>query len=138
MNDNISNLNEVREEFQDNWLSENLKSLQMEPPQDFTRKVMEQIEIKPNPLSNSPLFWILAVVPSFFLIWLAVYALNTLNASYQVNLNFLPKVSSLVSISTLSRYSIMIVAGGLFFIGLDHFLNKRLSHRESIFNFLLV
>jgi hypothetical protein len=138
MNENINDFDKVKEGLQDDWLSDNLKVLQMEPPQDFTKKALEQIEIKPNPLSNSPVFWILAVVPSLFLVWLALFAINSLNISNKLNLNFLPKVSSLMSLTELSRYSIMIVVGGLFFIGLDYFLNKRLSHRESFFSFLVV
>ena len=49
MNEIIDNFDELNEEFQDNWLSDNLKSLQMEPSQDFTKNVIEQIQIRPNP-----------------------------------------------------------------------------------------
>jgi hypothetical protein len=138
MNENINDFDKVKEGLQDEWLSDNLKVLQMEPPLDFTKKVLEQIEIKPNPLTNSPVFWILAVVPSIFLGWLALFALNSLNISAKFNLSFLPKASNLLSLTDLSKYSIMVVLGGLFFIGLDYFLNKKLSHRESFFSFLVV
>jgi hypothetical protein len=138
MNENINNFDKVDEELHDDWLNENLKLVQVEPPLDFTKKVMEKVEVKPNPLSNSPVFWILAIVPGIFLVWLIMYGINTVGVSYQSNLDFIPKVSNLVTLTTLSKYVIMIVIGGIFFIGLDYFLSNRLSHRESFFNFLVV
>jgi hypothetical protein len=138
MNEIINNFNKVDEELHDDWLNENLKLVQVEPPLDFTKKVMEKVEVKPNPLSNSPIFWILAIVPGIFLVWLIMYALNTVGVNYQTNLDFIPKVSNLVTLTTLSKYVIMIVIGGLFFIGLDYFLSNRLLHRETFFSFLIV
>jgi len=138
MNQDINNFDRVDDELQDDWLKNNLNLIQMEPTQNFTKKVVEQIEINPNTLSNSPLFWILAIIPATFLVWLAIYALNTINFSDQLGLDFLPKISSMISLFTLSKYVLMVVFGGLFFIGLDYFLSKRISHRESFMSFLLV
>lgn len=138
MNQDINNSNKVNDELHDDWLTDNLKLTIIEPPQDFTKQVLEKIEIKPNPITNSPIFWILASVPGVFLVWLAVYALNILSTTYQISLDFVPNVSSIITLYVLSKYVIMFIIGGLFFIGLDYFLNKRLTHRESFFNFLLV
>ena len=138
MNQDINSFDKVDDELQDDWLNDNLKLIQMEPPQNFTKKVIEQIEVKPNPLSNSPIFWILAVIPAVMLIWFILFALNTVSVNYQFNLNFIPNISSLISLYALSKYVLMIVVGGLFFIGLDYFLNKGLSHRESFFSFMIV
>ncbi len=138
MNQDLNNFDKVDEELQDKWLNENLKLIQIDPPKDFTNKVMEQIEIKPNPLSNSPLLWILAVVPASILIWIILFSLNGLNLSNQVNLSFIPDVSKIISLYELSKYVLMILLGGLFFIGLDFFLNKRLEHKESFFSFMVV
>ena len=138
MNQNINNFDKIDDELQDDWLNDNLNLIQIEPPHDFTKKVVAQIEIKPNPLTSSPLFWILAVIPSTFLVWLAIYALNTISISDQLGLGFLPKISSMISLFTLSKYVLMVVIGGLYFIGLDYFLSKRISHKESFVNFLLV
>lgn len=135
MNQDTNNIDREQDELQDDWLTKNLNISQIEPPIDFTQKVMEQIEIKPNPLSGSPIFWILAAVPGIILLWIALYAIGTLNIS---ELNFIPKVNNLISIYALSKYVLMITFGGLFFIGIDQLISKQLSHRESYFNFLLV
>jgi hypothetical protein len=138
MNQNINNFDGVDDELQDDWLNENLKLIQKDPPQGFTGKVVEQIEPVQNPLGNSPLFWILAAVPGMFLIWIIVFIINSLNVNYQLNLNYLPNITSEISLFTLSKYVLMITIGGLFFIGLDYFLNKRLLHKGSFFSFILV
>lgn len=138
MNQDLNNLNKTRDEFHDDWLTDNLKLIQIEPPQDFTQKVVKQIEVEPNPLSNSPLFWILVIVPFVLLVWLVLYALNLANTTYQFRLDFLPNISNIISLLVLSKYALMIVAGGLFFIGLDHFLSKHILNRESFINFLLI
>ncbi len=135
MNQDFNNIDKEHDELQDDWLTQNLNITQIEPPLDFTHKVMEQIEVKPNPLNGSPLFWILVAIPSVILLWLVLYTLGSMNISY---LNFVPKVSNLISIYSLSKYLLMITFGGLFFIGIDYFINKQLSHRESYFSFLLV
>lgn len=135
MNEDYNNIDKENDGLQDDWLTQNLNITQIEPPLDFTQKVMEQIEVKQNPLKGSPIFWILAVIPGVILLWLVLYSLGSLNISY---LDFIPKVSNLISIYSLSKYVLMITFGGLFFIGIDHFINKRLSHRESYFSFLLV
>jgi len=138
MNQDLNNSVRVNDELQDNWLNDNLKLIQVEPPLGFTQQVLEKIELKPNPLSNSPIFWILAVIPGTFLVWLVVYALNALSVSFPLMVDFLPKISNSIPLFVLSKYVLMIVIGGLFFIGLDYFLNRRLSHRESFFSFILV
>lgn len=138
MNQDLENIELGNDELQDEWLTQNLKLTQLEPPLDFTQKVIEQIEIKPNPLSGSPLFWILTAIPAVVLMWLILYTLGTVNTSYQLNLSFIPKISSLISLYSLSKYVLMITFAGLFFIGLDHFMSKGLSHKHSLFSFVLV
>lgn len=138
MNEDLNNIEKVNDEFQDAWLTENLNLTILEPPQDFTKKVMEQVEVKPNTLSGSPLFWILAILPATILVWLILFVLGTLNSSYDFNLSFIPNISKFISFYAISKYAIMITIGGLFFIGLDYMLNKQLSHRESFFSFLVV
>jgi uncharacterized membrane protein len=138
MNQDLDNFEKVNDELHDEWLTENLQFAQLEPPQNFTRNVMEQIEVKPNPLSGSPLFWILAIIPGMILIWLILFTLGAVNSSYNLNLDFIPNISSYISLYTLSKYVIMVTIGGLFFIGIDHFISKGLSQRESYFSFLLV
>jgi len=139
MNQDLENIDKVNDEFQDDWLNQNLKLIQIDPPIDFTKKVIEQVEIKPNPLSNSPLFWILATVPTVILLWFIFFTLNGLSQEYQqINLNFIPDISKIITFYQLSKYVLMVVLGGLFFIGLDYFLNKRLSGRESLYSFLMV
>jgi hypothetical protein len=138
MNQDLNNLDKAHDEFHDDWLTDNLKLIQIEPPQNFTKKVVAQIEIEPNPLSNSPLFWILVIVPCILLVWLMLYALNLASITYQIKLNFLPNISSIISFSALSKYALMIASGGLFFIGLDYFLSKHLLKRESFINFMFV
>jgi len=138
MNKNLENIELGNDELQDDWLTQNLKLTQLEPSLDFTQKVIEQIEVKPNPLSGSPIFWVLAVIPAVVLLWLLLYTLGNVNASYQLNLNFIPNISNLISLYTLSKYVLMITFAGLFFIGLDHFMSKGLSHKQSFFSFMLV
>jgi hypothetical protein len=138
MNQNLDNIEKVNDELHDGWLTENLTFAQLEPPQNFTQKVMEQIEVKPNPLSNSPLFWILAVVPVAILLWLILSTLGDLNSSYHFNLNFIPNISSYISLYTLCKYVLMTTLAGLFFIGFDLILNKGITHHKSFFTFLLV
>lgn len=138
MDQDLNDLDEMRDEFYDDWLADNLKLIQIEPPQDFTQKILKKIEVEPNPLSNSPLFWILVIVPFVLLVWLVLYALNFANTTYQFRLDFLPNISNIISLLVLSKYALLIVAGGLFFIGLDHFLSKHILKRESFINFLLV
>ncbi len=138
MNQDLNNFDKIGDDLHDAWLSDNLKLLQIEPPKDFTKKVIAQIEIKPNPLSNSPLFWILAMIPCVLTLLLFFYALNFANTTYQFRLDFLPNISNIISLLVLSKYALMIAAGGLFFIGLDYFLNKHISKRESFSSFLLV
>lgn len=138
MNQDLNNFDKIGDELHDDWLTENLKLIQIEPPQNFTKKVIEQIEIEPNPLSNSPLFWILVIVPFVLLVWLVLYALNLANTSYQFRLDFLPNISNIISLLVLSKYALMIAAGGLFFIGFDYFLSKFISKRESLSCFLSV
>jgi hypothetical protein len=138
MNQNLNNFDKIGDELHDDWLTNNLKLIQIEPPQDFTKKVIEQIEIKSNPVSNSPLFWILVMVPCVLLVWLMLFALNLASITYQIKLDFLPNISSIISFLALSKYALMIVSGGLFFIGLDYFLSKHISKRESFFSFLLI
>ena len=135
MNNDFNNIDKANNGLQDDWLTQNLNITQIEPPIDFTKKVMEQIEVKPNPLNGSPLFWILVAIPGVILLWLALYTLGNLNISY---LNFIPKVADIVSIYSLSKYVILFTAGGLFFIGIDYFISKQLSHKQSYFSFLLV
>ncbi|HCT29512.1 MAG TPA: hypothetical protein DIW31_01985 [Bacteroidales bacterium] len=119
----------------DPWLSKNLIITQVELPLDFTKKVIEKIEIQPNPLSGSPIFWILITIPCIMLLWLISYALGSVDSHY---LNFIPKISSEISIYTLSKYVLMITLAGLFFIGIDYYISKRLLHKESFFGFILV
>ena len=140
MNTDSNNIEKIDDEFQfqDNWLEDNLKLTQLEPSKDFTKKIVEQVIVKPNPLSGSPLFWILAIVPSVFLIWLILYFLSSMNLGNHFNLNFLSSFVNGISLYTLTKYVLMVTFGGLFFIGLDYFLSKRLSHRESFFSFLLI
>lgn len=135
MNKDFNNIDEENDGLQDDWLSQNLSVTQVEAPLDFTQKVMGQIEIKPNPLNGSPIFWILATIPGVVILWLLLYTLGSMNISY---LNFIPKVSDLISIYTLSRYVILFTLGGLFFIGIDYFISKQISRKQSYFNFLLV
>ncbi len=135
MNNDFNSIGKENDGLQDDWLTQNLNITQLEPSTDFTQKVMEQIEIKPSSLNGSPLFWILVTIPGVILLWLILFTLGTLNSNY---LSFIPKVANLISIYALSKYVLMITFGGLFFIGVDHFINKRLSHRESYFSFLLV
>lgn len=138
MNQDLNNFDRISDELHDDWLTDNLKLIQIEPPQNFTEKVVKQIEIEPNPLNNSPLFWILAIIPCVLLIWLVLYALNLANTTYQFRMDFLPNISNIISFLALSKYALMIVAGGLFFIGLDYFLSKQISKRESFTNLILV
>ncbi|NOU18504.1 MAG: hypothetical protein HOO91_13185 [Bacteroidales bacterium] len=138
MNQDLNNFDKIGDELHDDWLTDNLKLIQIEPPQNFTQKVIKQIEVEPNPLSNSPLFWILAIVPCVLLVWLMLYALNLASITYQIKLDFLPNISSIISFLALSKYALMIASGGLFFIGLDYFLSKLISKRESFFSCLLV
>ena len=135
MNQDFNNIDKENDGLQDDWLSENLTITQIKPSLDFTQKVMEQIEIKPNPLSGSPLFWILVAIPGVVLLWFALYAIGSLNTNY---LNFIPKVNNLISIYALSKYLLMVTFGGLFFIGFDYFLSKGITHRKSYFSFLMV
>ena len=135
MNQDNYNFDKEHDELQDDWLTRNLNITQLQPSADFTQKVMEQIEIKPNSLNGSPLFWILVAIPGVILLWLILYTLGALNSSY---LNFIPKVANLISIYALSKYVLMITFGGLFFIGVDYFISKQLSHKQSYFSFLLV
>lgn len=138
MNQDLNNLDKIHDEFHDDWLTDNLKLIQIEPPLNFTQKVVKQIEVEPNPLSNSPLFWILVITPCLLLVWLMLYALNLASITYQIQLDFLPNISSIISFSALSKYALMIASGGLFFIGLDYFLSKHLLKRESFISFLLI
>ncbi len=138
MNQDIINIDKENDGLQDEWLSENLTITQIEPSLDFTQKVMEQIEVKPNPLNGSPLFWILTAIPGVILVWLLFFTIGTLNSSYHFNLSFIPNISNLISIYTLSKYLLMITLGGLFFIGFDYFLSKRIAHRESFHSFLMI
>ncbi|NVO08361.1 MAG: hypothetical protein HXX16_00200 [Bacteroidales bacterium] len=138
MNQNLNNFDKIGDELHDDWLSGNLKLTRIEPPLDFTKNVIERIEKKPNLLSNSSIFWILAIVPFILLVWLMLYALNLASITYQFRLDFIPNISNVVSFSVLSKYVLMIAFGGLFFIGLDYFLSKYISKRESFFSFLLV
>jgi hypothetical protein len=138
MNQDLENIEMVNDELHDEWLTQNLKFTQIEPSHDFTKKVMEQIEVKPNPLNGSPLFWVLAAIPGVVLLWLILFTLGTLNSSYHLNLNFIPNISNFISLYSLSKYVLMITLAGLFFIGLDHIMSKGLSHRESFFSFMLV
>lgn len=137
MNQEIDNIENVDDNLQDEWLSQSLKSIQIDPPKDFTSNVIEQVEIKPNPLNNSPLFWILAVIPAVFLIWILFPLLGSLDHNFSANHN-IPNITSIISIYLLSKYVLMVVIGGLFFIGLDYFLSKQLSHKKSFFSFMLV
>lgn len=140
MNTDSNNFEKIDDEFlfQDNWLEDNLKLTQLEPSKDFTKKIVDQVIVKPNPLSGSPLFWILAIVPSVFLIWLILYFLSSMNLGNHFNLSFLSSFVNGISLYTLTKYVLMVTFGGLFFIGLDYFLSKRLSHRESFFSFMLI
>ncbi|RPH27283.1 MAG: hypothetical protein EHM93_19305 [Bacteroidales bacterium] len=135
MNQDINNIDKENDGLQDEWLTKNLNFTQIAPPLDFTQKVMEQIEVKPNPLSDSPIFWILAAIPGVIILWLALYSIGSLNISY---LDFVPKVTNMISIYALSKYLLMITFCGLFFIGMDYFISKRLSHRESFFSSLMI
>lgn len=140
MNTDNINIEKIDDEFQlqDNWLADNLKLTQLEPSQDFSQNVVEQVIVKANPLSGSPLFWILAIVPSAFLIWLVLFFLSSINLGNHFNLNFLSNIVNGISLYTLTKYVLMVTFAGLFFIGLDYFLSKRLSHGESFFNFMLI
>lgn len=138
MNQDSNNSKKVNDELHDEWLVENLPFAQLEPPQDFTRNVMEQVEVKPNPLNGSPIFWILAIIPGMILIWLILFTLGAVNSNYHLNLDFIPSISSYISLYSLSKYVIMVTIGGLFFIGFDHFISKKLLQRESYFSILLV
>jgi len=138
MDQDLNNLDKAHDEFHDDWLADNLKLIQIEPPQNFTQKVVKQIEVEPNPLTNSPLFWILVIVPFVLLVWLVLYVLNLANTTYQFRLDFLPNISNVISLLVLSKYALMIASGGLVFIGLDYFLSKHLLKRESFINFLLI
>jgi len=135
MNNNFNNIDKVNDGLQDDWLTQNLNITQIEPSTDFTQKVMEQIEIKPNSLNGSPLFWLLVAIPGVILLWLILFTLGTLNSSY---LDFIPKVANLISIYALSKYVLMITFGGLFFIGVDYFISKQLTHKQTYLSFLLV
>ena len=137
MNQDFDNIEKVDDELHDEWLSQNLKYIQVDPPKDFTSNVIEKIEIKPNPLSGSPIFWILAVIPITFLVWLLFFSLGSTNHNFGIN-HSIPNVSSIISIYELSKYVLMVVTGGLFFIGLDYFLSKQLSHKKSFFSFMFV
>lgn len=138
MNQDFENIEKVENELQDDWLKQNLTLIKLDPPKDFTEKVIEQIEIKPNPIGNSPIFWLLALIPVAIFAWFLLYYLNGLNGEISSNLNFIPNVSKIISFYQLSKYIIMIVLGGLFFIGIDLFISKKLHHRESFFSFLMV
>ena len=138
MNTDNNNIEKIDDEFQDDWLADNLKLTQLEPSMDFTPNVVEQVIVKPNPLIESPLFWILAIVPSVFLIWLVLYFLSSINFGNHFDLNFLSNILNNVSLYTLTKYVLMVIFAGLFFIGLDYFFSKRLSHRESFFSFMLI
>jgi len=139
MNQDLENVDKVNDEFQDNWLNQNLKLIQLDPPNDFTKKVIEQIEVTPNPLSNSPILWILASVPAAILLWLLIFALNSLSHNYQqFDLSFIPDISNIISFNQLSKYVLMVVLGGLFLFGLDYYLNKHLSGKESFYSFLII
>ena len=138
MNQDFNNTDKENEGLQDVWLTENLNITQIEPPLDFTKKVMEQIEVKSYPLNGSPIFWILSVIPGAILLWLILFTLVGLNSSYHFNLDFIPNISNLISFYQLSKYAIMITMAGLFFIGFDQFLSNRIAHRESFYNFLLI
>lgn len=134
MNEDL-NINKNELDLNDPWLSQNLIITQVEPPLDFTKKVIEKVEIKPNPLSGSPLFWILVAIPCIMLLWFTSYALGSVDSQY---LDFIPKISSKISIYSLSKYVMMITIAGLFFIGIDYFISKKLSHKESFFSFLMI
>jgi len=140
MNTDSNNIEKIDDEFQfqDNWLADNLKLTQLEPSKDFTKNIVEEVIIKPNPLSGSPLFWILAAIPSVILIWIILYFLSSANLGGQFNLKFISNIVNDVSIYSLTKYALMVTFAGLFFIGLDYFLSKRLLHRESFFSFLLI
>lgn len=138
MNQDYNTFEKVDDEFQDDWLNQNLKFIQLDPPKDFTKKVVEQVEFKPNTLSNSPMFWILVSVPSAILVWFLLYSIYSINISYQINLTFIPNVSKIIPFYILSKYVLMIVFSGLFFFGLDYFLNKRLLEKQSFFSFMMV
>ncbi len=134
MNEDL-NINKNDLDLADPWLSQNLFITQVEPPLDFTKKVIEKVEVKTNPLNGSPLFWVLVAIPCVLLLWFISYALGSVDSQY---LDFIPKVSSKISIYALSKYVMMITLAGLFFIGMDHFISKKLSHKESFFSFLMV
>ena len=140
MNTHSNNIEKIDDEFQfqDNWLADNLKLTQLEPSKDFTKKVVEQVIVKPNPLSGSPLFWILATIPSVILIWLILFFLSSVNLGNHLNLNFLSNIVNTISLYSLTKYILMVTFAGLFFIGLDYFLSKRLLHKESFFSFMLI
>jgi len=140
MNTDNINIEKIDDEsqLQDNWLADNLKLTQLEPSKDFTKNVVEQVFVKPNPLSGSPLFWILAVIPSVILIWLILFFLSSANLGGHFNLSFISSIVNAISIYSLTKYVLMVTFAGLFFIGLDYFLNKRLLHRESFFSFMLI
>lgn len=140
MNTDSNNIEKIDDEFQfqDNWLADNLKLTQLEPSKDFTKKVVEQVIVKPNPLSGSPLFWILATIPSVILIWLILFFLSSVNLGNHLNLNFLSNIVNTISLYSLTKYILMVTFAGLFFIGLDYFLSKRLLHKESFFSFMLI
>jgi hypothetical protein len=137
MNQDLENLDKVNQAFNDEWLTDNLKFTQLEPPKDFTQNVMEQIEVKPNPLNGS-ILWVIAIVPGVILVWLVLYFLGSAGSIYNFDLSFIPKVSSLISFYSLCKYAIMITLAGLFFVGIDHYLSKSLSHRESMFSFVMI
>lgn len=137
MNQDLENFDKVDNELQDDWLNQNLKFIQIDPPKDFTKNVIEQIEIKPNPLNNSPIFWILAIVPTAIILWLVLFSVSSLSNDYHFNIS-IPDVSGIISFYQLSKYVLMVVFGGLFFIGLDYFLNKQLLKKQSFFSFMMV
>ena len=133
MNQDFEKNDMVDDELHDEWLQQQLRTVQLEPPVDFTTKVVEQVEIKPNLLSNSPFFWMIVSVPLALIVWFLLQIISDFSNEFQLSFRIIPDIGQIISFYQLSKYVLMIIFGGLLFFGFDLLLSKQFTQKEKFF-----
>mgnify|MGYP001768247781 CR=1 FL=1 len=123
------------EMLEDKWLSENLSQIVMMPTESFTKEVVEKLDITPKQKWDSPIFWILILVPLTFIITGFVFTVIPILNACNINLGFSLNNYSFLAVS---KTVLLIALTGVGLIIIDYFINRGVSKRSVVTYFLSI
>lgn len=108
----------------DKWLAEQLKENVVEPPANFTSKVLAGIEGK-STNGNSESIWIIILLTVSLFMAIAISAAYLIPAEYFRKINLQNIIEITGSIKKIVLFGTLALLGVSFFYGIDNFFENR-------------